>query len=151
MSYSIWFQSHGRKHRTIVDKLVGNGYSKEQIINYFDFDNMVVSEPTFCVLYADQKKCHDMEGLNCFLCACPLFRFDDSGIDSEHGLPAFSRCEVRSKFGRQAEFGGKIHQDCSACVVPHSRRYAAKHYDENWFSIMSDCDLANRLKGPVTA
>ncbi|MCD6173018.1 MAG: hypothetical protein J7J96_04400, partial [Sulfurimonas sp.] len=80
MSYSSWFDAHATKHKKIVDKLVAKGYNTEQIIEYFDFDSMVKHENDFCPLYKDNKKCHDMESLNCYLCACPNFRFNDDGI-----------------------------------------------------------------------
>ena len=80
MSYTSWFDEHATKHKKIVDKLLKSNYTKEQMIEYFDFDNMVEKETSFCPLYADNKKCHDMESLNCYLCACPNFRFDDKGI-----------------------------------------------------------------------
>ena len=43
----------------------------DEVIEYFKFENMVKNEPDFCPLYKDNKKCHDMEDLNCYLCACP--------------------------------------------------------------------------------
>ena len=54
--------------------------SDEEVIAYFKFENMVKKEPDFCPLYKDNKKCHDMKELNCYLCACPNFRFDDEGF-----------------------------------------------------------------------
>ncbi len=46
---------------------------------------MVEKENDFCLLYKDNKKCHDYEDLNCYLCACPYFRFDDEGISKKRG------------------------------------------------------------------
>ena len=73
MAYSDWFNKHNEKHKKIVEKLTEKAYSKEQIIDYFDFENMKREEIDFCPLYAKDKKCHDMESLNCYLCACPTF------------------------------------------------------------------------------
>ena len=55
MSYSSWFDAHATKHKKIVDKLVAKGYDTQEIINYFDFDNMVKEEFDFCPLYKDNK------------------------------------------------------------------------------------------------
>lgn len=143
MSYLSWFTKHGNKHKAIVDKLQANGLNKEEIVDYFGFDNMVKSEPDFCELYADRKKCHDVEHLNCHLCACPLFRFNSNGIEKIGEKTAFSYCDVNSKFGHQGVFGVEIHQDCSQCTVPHSKKYVLKNYDENWFSIMASCDVGD--------
>src|SRR3990167_9811935 len=139
MSYREWFVKHANKQREIVQKLVTNGLNKEQIIDYFDFDNMVKEEPDFCYLYADKKKCHDIANLNCYLCACPLFRFKDAGIYEIDGKNVYSYCSVDSKYGRHGVYGEKIHQDCSKCSVPHGKKYISKNYDENWLKIMKNC------------
>ncbi len=141
MSYSSWFDSHASKHKIIVDKLQRLSYSKGQIIDYFDFDNMLKHEPDFCPLYKDNKKCHDMESLNCYLCACPNFRFDDKGIKQIEKNTQYSFCDIESKDGRQGVYGDKIHQDCSTCKVPHHRTYVEKHFEYDWKKAMSRCSL----------
>ncbi|MEJ2469227.1 MAG: hypothetical protein P8Y65_09765 [Campylobacterales bacterium] len=139
MGYSEWFEAHAKAHKKIVEKLLKRGYSKEQIIDYFDFDNMVEAEPDFCPLYADKKKCHDMEKLNCYLCACPNFRFSDSGLRKEDGKTVYSKCAINSKEGKAGVYGDAIHQDCSGCTVPHHRDYIEKVFDTEWKKIMAKC------------
>ncbi|HET8710546.1 MAG TPA: hypothetical protein VFM32_04170 [Spongiibacteraceae bacterium] len=141
MSYRSWFQHHGEKHKKIVDRLVARGYTTAQIIDYFDFDNVVVAEPDFCPLYAQSKQCHDIEKLNCYLCACPLFRFNADGISESQGVKTFSYCDVDSKFGRQGRYGDAIHQDCTNCAVPHGKKYVSVNFDLNWFDTMKHCDI----------
>ena len=141
MSYNKWFNSHANKHKKIVEKLVETNYSKEQIIEYFDFDNMVKKEIDFCPLYKDEKKCHDMESLNCYLCACPNFRFSDDGIKKIDSNIQYSVCDIDSKDGRQGVYGDKIHQDCSKCTVPHHKSYVEKHFDLDWKEIMQECKV----------
>ena len=141
MNYKSWFAEHGNKHKAIVAKLKAKGLTKGEIVDYFEFDNMVKSEPDFCYLYAENKKCHDIEYLNCYLCACSLFRFNSNGIEDIGDKTVFSYCEVDSKFGKQDEFGDAIHQDCSKCTVPHGKKYVLRNYKEDWFSIMSSCDI----------
>lgn len=142
MSYTSWFKEHADKHKIIVTKLVAKDYTKEQIIDYFDFDNMVKEENDFCPLYKDNKKCHDIEKLNCYLCACPNFRFDDKGIKKVEENTQFSFCDIESKDGRQGIYGDKIHQDCSKCGVPHHRSYVEKHFDLEWTNVMKQCILS---------
>ncbi len=141
MGYSDWFSKHAAKHKIIVTKLQAKKYTKEQIITYFDFDSMVKNEPDFCPLYKDNKKCHDMESLNCYLCACPNFRFNDSGIKKIDSKTQFSVCNIESKDGCQGIYGDKIHQDCSKCGVPHHRSYVEKHFDLDWKTAMKECSL----------
>jgi len=141
MAYSDWFNKHNEKHKKIVEKLIEKAYSKEQIIDYFDFENMKKEEIDFCPLYAKDKKCHDMESLNCYLCACPNFRFKDEGIKKVESATQFSFCAIESKDGRQGVYGEKIHQDCSKCSVPHHKEYVSKHFDLDWKKMMLKCSL----------
>lgn len=143
MGYEDWYIQHGKKHRKIVEKLVALGYTKDRIIEYFDFDSMVVNEPDFCVLYAQPKKCHAIEQLNCFLCACPLFRFNDNGVELRGNHEVRSFCMVDSKHGSQRLYGEVIHQDCTNCTVPHSKKYVQKNFGINWFEVMRSCNTKN--------
>ncbi len=139
MGYSSWFNKHADKHKKIVDKLVAKGFTKEQIIEYFDFDNMVKMENDFCPLYKEPKKCHDMESLNCYLCACPNFHFNDEVIGEYNDSKILSKCDINN--GEKFAGKGVIHQDCSSCSVPHHKAYVEKHFDLDWKKIMSECFL----------
>lgn len=141
MGYKAWFDEHAKKHKKIVDKLLGLGKTKEQIVDYFDFENMVENENDFCPLYKENKKCHDMPKLNCYLCACPNFRFSDNGIEKVQDKTKYSFCAIDSKDGKQGVYGDKIHQNCSACTVPHAKSYVFKHFDLDWKKIMQKCEL----------
>lgn len=145
MSYLEWFENHALKHKTLVEKLIKKGLDQTQIIDYFDFENMVASEPDFCPLYTEKhddgsvgKKCHDMASLNCYLCACPNFRFKDSGFEKIGSKTLFSSCNIDSKDGSRGTYGDALHQDCSQCSVPHHRAYVEKHFDLDWKNIMQD-------------
>jgi len=139
MSYSEWVEAQGKKHKIIIDKLLQKEFTKEQIIEYFDFENMKTKEIDFCPLYAENKKCHDMEKLNCYLCSCPNFRFKDKGIKKIEDKTEFSFCNIESKDGKVGVYGDAIHQDCSGCGVPHHKEYIEKHFDLDWSRIMKGC------------
>jgi len=141
LGYIDWFKEHANKHKIIVNKLISKDFTKEQIIDYFTFENMVEKEKDFCPLYKDNKKCHDMESLNCYLCACPNFRFKDEGIQKIGTKTQYSVCDIESKDGSQGVYGDKIHQDCSKCGVPHHRSYVEKHFDLDWEKVMTKCPL----------
>jgi Zn-finger protein len=141
MDYRSWYEQHGAKHREIVDRLVEQGLSDDEIIDYFDFENMLDAEPGFCYLYKERKKCHDVESLNCYLCACPLFRFSDEGLRRENGRTVYSECAIDCKHGAQFVYGDAVHQDCSNCFVPHARAYVRRNFDRDWFVAMQGCDL----------
>ncbi|RUM73656.1 MAG: hypothetical protein DSZ11_05415 [Sulfurovum sp.] len=136
MSYSSWFKAHGNKHKEIVDRL--KHLNDDELIEYFRFDNMVKKEPDFCPLYKDNKKCHDNDELNCYLCACPNFRFKDEGFEKIEDKMLYSKCNINSKDGSQYIAKEAIHQNCSGCFVPHNERYIKKHFSRNWFEIMEN-------------
>lgn len=135
MSYENWFQSHGEKHKQIIEKL--HHLSDDELIHYFRFDNMVKHEPDFCLLYQENKKCHENEALNCYFCACPNFRFKDEGFEQQERRTLFSYCGIESKEGGQFLLEDAIHQDCTGCFVPHSEIYIKKHFTRNWFEAMN--------------
>lgn len=139
MSYISWIDSHAIKHKFIIDKLLARGFDKEQIIDYFVFENMVKHENDFCPLYKENQKCHDMPYLNCYLCACPHFRFDDNGVELIDGKTKYSFCDINSKNGASGVYGDAIHQDCSKCNIPHTLSYVNKHFNIDWKTIMQEC------------
>ncbi len=141
MTYKNWFDAHADKHKIIVNKLLKKNYTKVQMIDYFDFDNMVKNENDFCPLYKENKKCHDIQNLNCYLCACPNFRFDDDGIKQVEENTQYSFCDIESKDGEQGIYADKIHQDCSKCGVPHHRSYVEKNFNLDWKIIMRSCKI----------
>ena len=136
MSYREWFDAHAAKHAAIVEKLSHLG--DEEVIAYFRFDNMVANEPEFCPLYAENRKCHDMEDLNCYLCACPNFRFNDQGFRIEEGKTLFSTCAIESPDGDRYIGDNAIHQNCAGCIVPHRESYIRKVFSRDWKAIMKE-------------
>lgn len=130
MTYKQWIEQHKKKHHDIMARLTH--LSDGEIIEYFDFDNMVQNEPDFCLLYKENKKCHEMEHLNCYFCACPLFRLGDTK----------SFCKIESRFGGKiVGADGFIHQDCTKCKIPHKVSYIEKNFDRDWGDAMRDVIL----------
>jgi hypothetical protein len=128
MTYLEWFNAHAKKHKHILQKLQKR--TDEEVIAYFRWENMVEKEPDFCPLFARKEKCHDMERLNCYLCACPEFRFDDQAPKYK------SWCTIEARNSRKIEFKNAVHLDCSGCILPHTEGYIKKHFDRNWRKIM---------------
>ena len=141
MSYKEWFENHAKKHKKIVDKLLACGMDEDEIIDYFCYENMAKNEVDFCPLYKQNKKCHDMDRLNCYLCACPNFRFDDEGLSEYNNHKVLSRCTINN--GGTIAHSGKIHHDCSSCTVPHHKSFIKKNFDVDWEKMMSECNLGS--------
>ena len=137
-SYSQWFDRHADKHRRLLEKLLAQGLNQDQIIAYFRFENMAENEKEFCELYKTNTKCHEMEDLNCYLCACPNFRFTQNPQQKD-GKFIHSYCSIDSADGALFEHDNNIHQDCSGCLVPHHESYIQKHFDLSWNNIMQSC------------
>ncbi len=129
---------HADKHHLLTQRLLNEGLSQSEIIDYFHFENMVKNEQDFCELYKSNTKCHDMEELNCYLCACPNFRFTTQPQPKD-GKLIHSHCAIDSKDGAIFEHDGNIHQDCSGCLVPHHTSYISTHFNTSWREIMKKC------------
>lgn len=141
MSYDEWVELFATKHKAIVDKLLLKGYDQDMIIDYFDYENMQKNETTFCPLYKDNKKCHNIDELNCYLCGCPNFRFNSNGLGSYGNYKIVSKCSINN--GSTKGINGAIHQDCSKCSVPHHKAYVRKHFNYNWREIMKNSKEEN--------
>lgn len=141
MKYKEWFDSHAKKHKKIVEKLIAKGFTDEEVIDYFEFSNMAENEKEFCPLYAQNKKCHDIPYLSCYFCACPHFRFKDSGIKNIDTSTQYSYCSIESKDGKQVKYSDAIHQDCSSCIVPHTKKYVMQNFSFDWKEAMKECEL----------
>jgi Zn-finger protein len=127
MTYEYWINDHYLKHKNIMAKL--KHLPKEEIIQYFDFENMKEKEKDFCLLYGLNKKCHDIKSLNCYMCACPYFRLEDT----------HSYCAINSRFATfMKDDTGFNHLDCTNCFIPHKVSYIKKNYKEDWSTIMKD-------------
>ena len=137
MHYSEWFEAHARKHAAIMKELVH--LSDAEVIDYFDFEHMKEKHPDFCPLYRENRKCHDMEKLNCYLCGCMHFRFNDRGIREVEGKTVYSFCSIDSKNSGTFEDAHGIHNDCSLCKVPHKRHVIEKYFSRDWKEIMKNC------------
>ena len=134
MTYTEWVQNHGKKHQAIMSRLAH--LDDQEVIEYFRFENMLIHEPDFCPLYAQNKKCHNIETLNCYLCACPYFVFDDTGLSKENDKTIYSKCNINSKDGARFESENSIHQDCSGCLIPHDEQYAERVFSRDWARMM---------------
>jgi hypothetical protein len=118
VTYQSWLEEHLKKHKKITNKL--SHLSDDEVIEYFNYENMQKNESAFCPLYKENKKCHDMSNLNCYYCACPYFRFNDNkGFKVIRGKKLMSFCSIDSKYGSTCETQESIHQDCSNCKIPH--------------------------------
>jgi Zn-finger protein len=85
---------------------------KESFEEFFRYENISKSSKDFCPLYAKNQKCHNIEYLNCFFCACPFYMVDNSK----------TLCAINSRFGK---FIGDT-LDCSDCFVPHRKGFVKK-------------------------
>ena len=117
MTYTEWEEAHNEKRNKILSRLTY--LTPEEIEEYFLYTNMSINEPDFCGLYKDNKKCHDIEDLNCFLCGCPFFIYEDKGLFVEGGVTTYSTCSINAKEGSQFLSGNSVHQDCTNCTIPH--------------------------------
>ena len=124
MTYAEWSTDYVTKRSNLITELAKQDYNIEQIINYFDFDNMVANQPTYCGLYASSTKCHNIDKLNCFFCGCPHFTYKDEGTIQPNGRTLYSSCNINAIKGSEFITDGAVHQDCSNCEIPHRPNFA---------------------------
>jgi hypothetical protein len=134
MTYLEWFESHAKKHEEIMETL--SHLSDDEVIEYFIYENMQVKHPDFCPLYEKNIKCHEIKVLNCYFCACNHFRFSDKGFEKKGIQIVYSLCNIEAKEGKKFESRDAIHQDCSACLIPHKRSVIKKYFSRSWREIM---------------
>ena len=134
MTYTEWFDIHAAKHAKIMQTLTH--LNDEEVIDYFIYENMQEKHPDFCPLYADNTKCHELEVLNCYFCACNHFRFSDKGLKVEDSKTIYSLCSIDAKEGSVFESDNAVHQDCSDCLIPHRRAAIKKYFSRDWRAIM---------------
>ena len=142
MSYKKWFLQHVLKHKAIVDTLFH--LSDDEVIEYFEYEHMKQKHPEFCPLYTKDKKCHDMDELNCYLCACPYFRFDDDGLYQEDGKIRYSICSIEAKGREDFIKGDAIHQGCTNCTLPHQKSFVKKHFNRDWLEVMKNAMISSK-------
>jgi len=115
MTYTDWHNMQQSKVSKIVSRL-----PKDEVIDYFNWDNMVKYEPDFCPLYKTKSKCHELEDLNCLFCACPHFRHSDrTPLFYNGAVKVMSICSLGSKKASLFVVDNTGHCNCSDCVVPH--------------------------------
>ena len=91
--------------REIISKRI------DSLIEEYDFESRKKSHSEECICYKQNKKCHNLEKLNCFFCFCPHY-----DIEKEKG-----GCKINSSKGKYIKQGDKEIFDCSNCDYPHKR------------------------------
>jgi len=138
VSYDEWLKEFKAKRSEIVRRLVADGYSDREIAAYFEFDNMKVKQDKFCPLYSQNKKCHNVEYLNCFNCACPYFEIIDEPIEIDD-RKLVSWCTIDSKYAKLfVDDNDNVHCDCTDCTVPHTKKSAVKYVSRETFTYRVD-------------
>ncbi len=126
MTFKSWEETHNQKVNNILEKL--REISPEDIVKYFDFDNMVIYEQDFCPLYASNTKCHDVKTLNCYFCGCPYFKkSDDKPLFMLDGVKIMSTCSINAKEVKAFVLDGIQQCDCSGCDIPHKKSFVTKY------------------------
>lgn len=84
----------------------------DEMVDYFDFENMSKYQKHFCILYKTGTKCHEIQNLNCFFCACPFYVVQDE----KHTF-----CKINSKFASYIVLDDLNICDCTNCHFIHKK------------------------------
>lgn len=114
------------KRDNIFNKLIQQDIS--HILKYFAYRKMQKNHPDFCLLYRQNKLCHDLEpdSLNCFCCMCPHYlpeiTYDNTykiGVcmaNSNDGY--YKNTIVKDKYSIELMIW-----NCKNCLIPHHEDY----------------------------
>jgi len=154
MTYEEWYADNYKKKQEILERLQGK--SPREIVDYFDYDNMILREPDYCPLYKDKMKCHNMDDLNCFFCACPYFLYGNNNnpieIDRDNNTEIMSKCSIKSKFKDVFTYiqddTKKKACDCSGCYIPHKKEFVYRYIKNKMFNnpIEDSCSLLELIR-----
>ena len=113
MKHSEW----NIKHKALIASIVLTHQFKtvEDEVEYFQYDNMIRTDPDFCPLYKSKQICHPMKELNCRCCACPHFSYNQDET-------RFS-CKARGILSSpEASF-----LPCNTCTIPHTQKFVTTY------------------------
>jgi Zn-finger protein len=97
----------------------------DSLIEEWDFEKRKKSHPEECPCYSLDKKCHDIEDLNCLFCLCPNY---DIGVKE-------GKCNIESPNGKHIDnHEGKI-LDCSDCNLMHIKGNVKKYLLNRLYNI----------------
>ena len=136
MTFADWTHSHVKKVDEILNKLTD--LTDEEVVAYFNFDNMVEKEKDFCPLYETGTKCHDVDNLNCYFCGCPFFKnSDDKPMYMKDSIKVMSICTIGAKESSVFVYDGVQQCDCSKCDIPHKNDFVMKNIKKDISEITS--------------
>ena len=130
MTYAEWQTQQHEKRSKLHRKLLSWGMVPDQVVSYFNFDNMSKYETDYCGLYETKTKCHDIPSLNCYNCGCPYFKVIDNPQPDLQGNKVESICTINSSYSKIFTVNGIIHCDCSGCTIPHTVKSAKTHLEK---------------------
>ena len=141
MTYSDWHTKYIESITALISSLP---YDRvEDIVNYFEYENMRSHHPSHCPLYSEALRCHDVRPLNCLFCACPHFQYSNTPLSApSDGTKTMSICTIGSKQARRFTHDNISHCDCSQCYIPHTTSHIRKLRSE----ISTKEDLISYIK-----
>jgi Zn-finger protein len=94
------------------------------IIEHTSFEKRSKRDKSECPYYELEKPCHDIEDLNCLLCACPNYESDTLK----------GGCRINSSYGKITEHEnlpeGQV-WDCSNCSIGHDKDFVKSWLEQN--------------------
>ena len=132
MTFAEWKLNHIKKVSLILTKLALKGTKDiNEIVEYFDYDNMAKNEKDFCPLYELGTKCHDVKKLNCYFCGCPFFiESDTTPLEKNGDIRVMSVCSIGASKADIFIQDGVQQCDCTNCYIPHNAKFV-KDFLEN--------------------
>lgn len=96
-----------------------------KLIEEWDFERRKESNSEECICYKQDKKCHNIEDLNCLFCFCPYYNTQ----------LAEGKCNITSPMARYIDnHDGKI-LDCGDCDLMHRKENIKRYLINRLYNI----------------
>lgn len=114
------------------------------IVEYFNYNEMKEKHSEYCPLYLKNQICHEvnLKYLNCFGCMCPYYKLEIS-IDPETELYKLGQCLIKSNFGFYKQTTTKDNNkapylilNCLNCSIPHQHTFVRKYIELEKFKFL---------------
>lgn len=96
-----------------------------KLIEEWDFEKRKGTHPEECICYTQNKKCHNIENLNCLFCYCPNY---DMSVKE-------GTCRISSVKVKYVDKHEKKILDCTDCDFPHKKENIKKILIENLYNL----------------
>ena len=140
MTYKEWFDAHGAKHQKIMKNWMASPMKRSLPISVLR--TWWRKNPSS--VHFTKKIKNATRWKSSTVTSAPVPTSDSmTGVCIEkEGRTYYSDCNIHAREGKAFVSESAVHQDCSACLLPHKESFVRKVFTRNWFGIMRGSDAS---------